>query len=67
MKTPREKYENDPQYNFLVKTLLGMIVQCHFTPSELREAVVLASILYEEKRPTTTSIKLTPHEEANFI
>jgi hypothetical protein len=41
MKTPKEKYINDPQYNRLVKTILGLIVDCYFTPSELREAVVL--------------------------
>lgn len=47
MKSPREKFLNDPQYNHLVRTLEGMIEQAHFTPSELREACVLASINYE--------------------
>lgn len=47
MKTPKEKYMNDPEYNHLVKTLEQMIEQARFTPSELREAVILACINYE--------------------
>lgn len=47
MKSPREKYQNDPEYNHLVCMLESMIEQARFTPSELREACVLASINYE--------------------
>lgn len=47
MKTPREKYMNDPEYNHLVSMLESMIEQARFTPSELREACMLASINYE--------------------
>ena len=47
MKTPKEKYMNDPEYHHLVSTLEGLIVQARFTPSELREACLLASINYE--------------------
>lgn len=47
MKTPKEKYMNDPDYNNLVHTLEGLIEQARFTPSELREACLLASINYE--------------------
>jgi hypothetical protein len=47
MKTPREKYYNDPEYNHLVTLLERMIESAHFTPSELREACILASINYE--------------------
>ena len=47
MKTPREKYMHDPEYNHLVQTLEGLIESARFTPSELREACVLASINYE--------------------
>ena len=47
MKTPREKYQNDPEYNHLVSTLENLIEQARFTPSELREACLLASINYE--------------------
>lgn len=47
MKTPKEKYMNDPEYNHLVCMMEQMIEQARFTPSELREAAVLASINYE--------------------
>lgn len=47
MKTPKEKYMNDPEYHHLVLTLEGLIEQARFTPSELREACILASINYE--------------------
>lgn len=47
MKTPREKYLNDPEYHQLVRMLEGFIESARFTPSELREAAVLACINYE--------------------
>ncbi len=47
MRTPKEKYQNDPEYHNLVRTLEGLIEQARFTPSELREACLLASINYE--------------------
>jgi hypothetical protein len=47
MKTPREKFQNDPEYNNLVCMLEHFIEEARFTPSELREACVLASINYE--------------------
>ncbi|HHX35452.1 MAG TPA: DUF945 domain-containing protein [Gammaproteobacteria bacterium] len=50
MKTPKEKYMNDPEYRSLVNMLENLIAQAHFTPSELREACVLASINYERWR-----------------
>jgi hypothetical protein len=56
MKTPREKYMNDPEYNHLVQTLEQMIEQARFTPSELREAVVLACINYEMRHVRDMSI-----------
>lgn len=50
MKTPREKYENDPEYHELVRMLESFIERAQFTPSELREAAVMASINYEMRR-----------------
>lgn len=47
MKTPKEKYMNDPQYHHFVQILEDMIEQAKFTPSELREMSVLACINYE--------------------
>lgn len=50
MKTPREKYRNDPVYARLVNALYCMIEDANLTPSEVREAAVLACIMYEERR-----------------
>jgi len=47
VKTPREKYMNDPDYHQLVNMLEQFIERARFTPSELREAAVLACINYE--------------------
>jgi len=47
MKSPREKYMNDPEYHNLVNTLESLIERAQFSPSELREACILASINYE--------------------
>lgn len=45
--TPQRRYDNDIHYRALVDMMHAQIAQCHFTPSEMREAAVLASIMYE--------------------
>ena len=50
MKTPNEKYENDLAYRQLVDMLTGLIHQAEFTPSEIREACMLACIRHEHYR-----------------
>lgn len=56
MKTPREKYEHDPQYRRLVDTMLALINGAQFTPSEIREAAMYAAILYEDRKPWTAAV-----------
>jgi hypothetical protein len=51
MMSPRERYCNDPAFNSLVKALASQIKNCHFTPTELREAVILAAIIVQEETP----------------
>lgn len=62
MKTPAEKYMNDPEYHALVKTLEGFLHQARFTPSEMREACVLACINYEMQRVREFTIDFKTHE-----
>jgi hypothetical protein len=64
MKTPKEKYMNDPQYHELVSVLESFIERAQFTPSELREAAVLASINYEMRH--VRSHVLDPRVEDAF-
>lgn len=56
MKTPRDKYMNDPEYRQLVLMMEGFIEKAHFSPSELREACVLASINYEMRNVRLVTI-----------
>lgn len=64
MKTPREKYQNDPQFRMLVDILESQIHQANFTPSELREAAMLASINYEMMHIRKSRFAIPP--EANI-
>ena len=46
--TPRNRYNNDNQFRQLVDLMWAHIERCEFTPSEMREAAVLACIFYQE-------------------
>jgi hypothetical protein len=44
----RERYNNDPHFRVLVDMMVGHIHEVNYTPSEMREAAMLASIIYED-------------------
>lgn len=67
MRSPREKYMNDPEYNHLVRTLESMIERAQFTPSELREACVLASINYEMRHIRDKQIPAEVEQAFNIL
>ncbi len=46
--SPRERYDRDHQFRQLVMLLEHSIHDCEYTPTEIREAAMLAAVLYEE-------------------
>lgn len=60
MKNPKEKYLHDPEYHNLVNLLESFIDQARFTPSEMREACILACINYEMRHVRSRTIELDP-------
>lgn len=50
MQTPNERYSSDPAYRRAVDLMEHLIESAQFTPSEMREMAVLASIHYEMHR-----------------
>lgn len=47
LKTPQGKYDNDVQYHQMVDTIEHLLHEAQFSPSEVREAAVLACIHFE--------------------
>jgi hypothetical protein len=53
--TIRQRYMTDGNFATVVNTMLAMIARAEFTPTEIREAAMLAQILYEERNPRPIS------------
>lgn len=49
MMSPRERYERDPHFHALVNMMLTHIQENHCTPTEIREAALLAHIVHDER------------------
>jgi hypothetical protein len=47
----RERYQTDSHFHAMVDMMLAAIKQARFTPTEIREAAMLAQIIYEERHP----------------
>jgi hypothetical protein len=54
----RERYERDPAFRNLVEFIRATIERGEFTPTEIREAAMLAQILYEDMHVRTTTFTL---------
>lgn len=67
MKSPRDKYMNDPEYYNLVNVMESFIERAHYTPSELREAAILACINYEMKHIRESVIDPKVFEALNIL
>jgi hypothetical protein len=47
--SPHDRYRTDPAFRNLVDMLYLQIHEAKYTPTEVREAAMLAQILYEER------------------
>lgn len=52
MMSPQERYERDPMFKQMVDIMESVIAQAGMTPTEIREAAVLACIHYEMRHPS---------------
>ncbi len=46
-----KRYRDDPQFKMLVDTMYAMIARLDYTPTEIREAAMLAQLKYEMGHP----------------
>jgi hypothetical protein len=51
MKSIRERYLTDATFHAIVDSMRAIISGAHLTPSEVREAAMLACIIEDERRP----------------
>lgn len=47
--SPQERYARDNSFRTLVDLMTMMIERCEFTPTELREAAILAAIRHDQR------------------
>jgi len=47
MPTPQERYDTDAHFRMIVDVLTQQIIECNYSPSELRDAAMLAVVRYE--------------------
>lgn len=47
-----ERYHRDPLFHELVESLYAAIDNLQLTPTEIREAAMLAMLKYEQRRPS---------------
>lgn len=46
--TPGERYQRDATFHWLVDTMRSALEAAEYTPTELREAVILAATIHEQ-------------------
>ena len=64
MMTPRKRYINDPVFHAIVDSMAAYIDSGYSTPSDLRDAAIVVSLLCQEKQ----GANIFGHEEViNFL
>ena len=66
MKTPEEKYRNDASFKVLVDMMVAHINDCKYTPSEMREAAMLSSIIHERLNIRRYYLKVDEEAETHI-
>ena len=61
--TVAERYDRDPMFRVLVDTLYLQIQQARYTPTEIREAAMLAQIRFEQRTLRPMIIPLRCEDE----
>lgn len=56
----RERYLRDPVFHHMVQTLLAAIRGGNYTPSEVREAAMLAQVIYEQETIRPLLVPMDP-------
>jgi len=49
--SPHDRYLNDPVFRRLVDVMLAAIEAADVTPTEVREAAMVAQVIFEARRP----------------
>jgi hypothetical protein len=60
--TGEQRYLYDPQFKTLVDFMVNTIIERKYTPSEMRDAAMLASIKYEMTHAQTWMQRSFPEE-----
>lgn len=66
MRVLDDRYHNDAPFKRLVDTIEAFIRLAEFTPSEIREAALLAQLRHEMKNPCTISLSREMQNEIAF-
>lgn len=62
----RERYENDNAFHAVVDMLRAMLHQYQLSPSEIREAAMLACVMQEERSLKPIVVSLSEEEFARM-
>ena len=62
MQSPKERYENDPQYKQLCDLIENFLTQARFTPSEVRECAVMACMHFEMRHGFRNYLQSVPSQ-----